>query len=64
MNVSGQFVIMFNDYPEEVCAPGTTQAQADARANQIKEEYIKRNGSTVRASMLHIRPMLVTVYTP
>ena len=59
-----QFVIMFNDYPEEVCAEGTTQEQADARAKQIKEDYIKRNGSVVRTPMLHIRATSVRVFTP
>lgn len=64
MKVKDQYVIMFNDYPEEVCAPGTTQEQAEARAAQIKEDYIKRNGDSVNRNMLHIRPSSVRVWQP
>jgi hypothetical protein len=34
------YVIMFNDAAEEVCPPGMTEKQADARAAAIKAEYM------------------------
>lgn len=66
-----QFVIMFNDYPEEVCAPGTTEEQADARATEIKEAwYLKTHGANWRSlkqwdrMTVYIRASRVKVWQP
>jgi hypothetical protein len=67
MNV---FVIMFNDYPSEVCAIGTTEEQADARAAEIKEKFFESNFAPCeRASAKLNRPVYVKtrsvpLYTP
>lgn len=57
-----QYVIMFNDYPEEVCAPDTSPEAAAARAVQIKEDYLKQHASSVNPNMLHIRACAVRVF--
>lgn len=57
--MANQFIIMFNDYPSEVCAPGTTEEQANARAKEIKANYIQKNGSQ---GMLYVRAYEVPVY--
>ena len=59
-----QYVIMFNDFPEEVCKEGVTFEQANQRAAQIKEAYIKRNGASARRPMLHVRAVECDVWQP
>lgn len=66
------FVIMFNDYPEEVCALGTTEEQADARAAEIKDAYyVKQYGSKWRdlkglntPTPIYVKAREVSLYTP
>jgi hypothetical protein len=66
------FVIMFNDYPEEVCAPGTTEAQADARAAEIKEAYYVKQYGTKWQELkglnapgpVYVKAREVSLYTP
>jgi hypothetical protein len=56
-----QYVIMINDVPEEVCAPGTTQREADERAAALKSERLKKQYS---GPFLHVWTRAVCVYRP
>lgn len=57
-----QYVIMFNDSPEEVCPVGTTREQADARAAKIKADYLEANKwSGMNPIMLHVRATNVRI---
>lgn len=58
-----QYVIMLNDYPQEVCPPGTTENQAAARSVVIKEEYLKKNSPT-NPHAIYVRSYLVDVTPP
>ena len=58
-----QYVIMFGDFPEEVCVPGTTQEQASLRVAQIKQEYLKSN-PTVNPLNVYVKSSRVRVYHP
>jgi hypothetical protein len=43
MSEEWQYVIMFNSRAEEVMPLGSTQEQANARAVQLKKDYLTRN---------------------
>ena len=58
-----QYVITMNDFPEEVCAAGTTQEQAVERAELIKMAYMIENPE-VPAFRLHVRARETRVWKP
>lgn len=41
-----QYVIMFNDFPDQVCPVGTALEEAEAIAAIIKEDYLSKFTNT------------------